>query len=325
MYNVALTQANVTDLFQETASLPTFRFAVGMSKDQNSDLGTGAFSYNPDGKESSVAQSMLPVLHYAKQHGARVVVNLTGSNTNFETNHDSMFVMRSGPPSSMPRPAPISADSVRAYVKDGTLIGIYIIDEPWSDFKNFTHTTMESLCQHEKSFWPWAPCIARTDNTVIDSNTPPGYHFTYVDAGWAQATAFKTTHSTAGTVLSYFQDNLDAGNALGLGLYYGFNLVSYVNVNARPGCQPRPENQQHCAMTAAEIRALADAIETLGNGKGCGVNGYRLPVDPQDPERVYFFQTDINSALNYLWNHTAGRSPALQPGPCNIRGDLPTP
>jgi hypothetical protein len=124
-------------------------------------------------------------------------------------------------------------------------------------------------------------------------------------------------------VRSYFQDNLDAGSALGLGVWYGFNLLSYVNMNARPGCTPEI-NTGFCAISPTELRAVADAIEALGSGKGCGVSGWFLDRDA-GAKRNYFFNAGITSALQYLWNHTAGRSPAIQPGPCNIRGDLPAP
>jgi hypothetical protein len=322
-YNVALTQANVTSLFQESAPPPTFRFPVGMSKEQNSDIGTDAYSYNPDGKVSDIGTSMLPDLQYAKQHGARIIVTVTGADNPHMTKADGSFNQAVWTSRFDAAASAISPDSVREYLRNGTLIGIYVIDEPWSDFVNFSYTTLEDLCQHVKSAWPWAPCIARTDNTVIDANTPAGYRYQYVDAGWSQTTDFKVRTSSSGTVLSYFQDNLNAGTSLGLGLWYGFNLLSYVNMNARPGCTPEI-NTGFCAISPAELRAVADAIETLGSGKGCGVSGWFLDNNA-GAKRDYFFNTGITSALQYLWNHTAGRSPAIQPGPCNIRGDLPAP
>jgi hypothetical protein len=322
-YTVALTQANVTSLFQESAAAPAFRFPVGMSKEQNSDLGTDAYSYNPDGKMSAIGTSMLPVLQYAKGHGARLIVTVTGADNQNMTKPDGTFDQAVWTSRFDAAAAAISPDSVREYLRNGTLIGIYVIDEPWSDFQNFSYTTLENLCQHIKASWPWAPCIARTDNTVIDQHTPAGYHYQYVDAGWSQTTDFKVRTSSGGTVQSYFQDNLNAGTSLGLGVWYGFNLLSYVNMNARPGCTPEI-NTGFCAISPTELRAVANAIEALGSGKGCGVSGWFLDRDP-GAKRNYFFNAGITSALQYLWDHTAGRTPAIQPGPCNIRGDLPAP
>jgi hypothetical protein len=323
-YSVALNLTDVGNLFHETAPLPIFRFPVGMSKEQTSDIGTDAYSYNPDGKLSAIGTSMLPTLRYAKQHGARVIMTVTGAdNQNMTDTTDGTFKKAEWTRRFDLAAGAIAADTVRAYVKDGTLIGIYVIDEPWSDFVGFTHLTLDSLCQHVKASWPWAPCIARTDNTVIDGNTPAAYQYKYLDAGWAQATDFKVRTSPLGTVRSYFQANLDAGATRKLGLWYGFNLINYVNTRARPNCSPEI-NSGYCAMSPTEIRALADAIEAIGSDHGCGVSGWILKKDP-GAERNYFFDTGVTSALQYLWNHTAGRSPAIKPGPCNVRGDLPAP
>jgi hypothetical protein len=326
-YDDSLSQSDVTNLFQETASLPIFRFPVGMAKEQNSDLGTDAYWYNPDGKRNAIGTSMLPTLRYARQHGARVIMTVTGAdNQNLRTdpNNKSSFVKATWMSRFNDAAAAISPDTVRDYLKDGTLIGIYVIDEPWSDFTSFTYQTLDSLCQHVKASWPWAPCIARTDNTVIHDNTPATYKYRYLDAGWAQTTEFKVRTSPGHTVQSYFQTNLDVGETHDLGLWYGFNLINYVNTAQRPGCTPSFDNGQHCAITADELKAVANAIEAIGSGKGCGVSGWFLD-NAVGPERNYFFNAGINDALKYLWNHTAGRNPAIQPGPCNIRGDLPAP
>jgi hypothetical protein len=320
-YNVALTQADVTSLFQETASL-VFRFPVGMSKDQDADLGTDAFWYNPDGKRSAIGTSMLPSLRYAREHGARVMMTVTGGDNQNLTKDDGTFDRDVWTTRLNNAAAAIHRDTVRDYLRDGTLIAMIVVDEPWTDFQGFTYLLLDSLCQDLKVKWPWAPCMVGAGNTQIHENSPATYTFQYLDAGWAQVTDFKVRQH-GGTVQSYFQKNLDQGELHGLGLWYGFNLLKYINVSQ--GACTTPQFGEHCAISPTQLRAVADAIEAIGSGKGCGVSGWYLERDVGSAERNYFLSAEITSALKYLWNHTAGRSPAIQPGPCNIRGDLPEP
>jgi hypothetical protein len=157
---------------------------------------------------------------------------------------------------------------------------------------------------------------------VIHANTPATYKFKYLDAGWSQTTDFKVRDTGGGSVQAYFQANLDQGEIHGLGLWYGFNLLKYVSVNR--GACTTPQFGEHCAISSAQLRAVADAIRAIGSGKGCGVSGWYLE-SAAGAERNYFHSSAMTSALQYLWNQTAGGSPAIQPGPCNIRGDLPAP
>jgi hypothetical protein len=115
-----------------------------------------------------------------------------------------------------------------------------------------------------------------------------------------------------GDMGAYFRDNLAKGVSVGLGLMYGFNLFNGVEVD---GCA-RPDGVR-CAMTAAEVRAVADTLAAIGHEQGCGVIGYRIDPSP-GAERDYFFSqgqyvnNGIQSALQYLNSKVGG----LRPGSC---------
>jgi hypothetical protein len=91
---------------------------------------------------------------------------------------------------------------------------------------------------------------------------------------------------------------------------YGFNLLNGGREDNWPNCDS-PDQQQDCAMTAAEVREVADTLAAIGGGKGCGVNGWEIDA-AAGAARNYFFRQDIQSALGYLNSKVGG----LQPGPC---------
>jgi hypothetical protein len=253
-----------------------------------------------------------------------VIVTVTGADNPNLRNADGTFSMTKWKARFDAASAATSATAVRNWVRDGTLVGIFVLDEPWLDFTNFSYSTLDDLCQYVKASWPWVSCLVREDNWVIDENTPANYTFQYLDAGWSQASNFTVNQYGGGNIQTYFQNALDIGASHGLGVWYGFNLLKYAN-KANTGCTGPEIDPGYCAITPAQLRAVADAIEAIGSGKGCGVSGWFLD-NAAGPDRNYFLSgTGIPSALQYLWDHTAGRTPAIQPGPCNIRGDLPAP
>jgi hypothetical protein len=313
IYNVALNDQQIEDLYNET-STPTFRFPVGMSKGQQFEL--LGMANTPDGHMAGQsATTVQRILDSARVKGARVVVRVTPTNSNLlnasggldTTEWKNAFDGMAG----------INANS---YLSDGTLIGLFAIDEPFTDFNGMTGAILEQLCRHQKSKANWSnvPCFIRDLNTKLYENRPAGGTYQYVDAGWAQIADHHYVPAAKynGSMGAYFRDNLAKGDSAGVGLMYGFNLLN--GGKEVPGCaKPVDPNHHNCAMSAGEIRAMADTLAAIGDDEGCGVNGWE--IDPAaGPERDYFFgQGDyvgngIPSALQYLHSKVSG----LRPGVC---------
>lgn len=322
IYNRALSAGEVADLFNESAS--TFHFPVGMTKGNQLDLMGDAPV--PDGHYSAGnATNLLSTLNAARTAGVRITIRVTLAN-NLMLKPDSTLDI----PKWKSEFDQVKGVDVGPYVADGTLIGHFAIDEPFADFKNMTAGQLEQLCQYQKTAtgtkWQSVPCIVRDKNTRLADNSPAG-GYDWVDAGWAQLAdhTFVPPPPTgySGNIGAYFRDNLQRGLNVGLGLMYGFNLLNGGVEFA--GCA-KPDSQDNCAMTATEIRKMADTLAAIGNNQGAGVIGWQIDNDP-GPERDYFFGTGIyagngiQSALQYL-NATVG---GLTPGPVNVRGDLPPP
>jgi hypothetical protein len=309
------------------------RFPVGMFKEQVSDMG---IAWTPDGKHLRVAGDIPALLASAKAAGARIVIHVTRDNTTFLRNPNGTFNIAKWKAEFDSVAA--YGNALRQYVKDGTLIGHYALDEPFFDFTNFQAADLEEICRYQKLSWPFVACLVRVANEVLARDTiKPAGGYRYVDAGWAQLVDFAFENPPYnGDVQAYYQDNLDKGRQVGLGLMYGFSLLTGGHEDppgAPEGCESTPPtNRENCAMTATEIRTMADKISNLGHDQGCGIIGWQLAKDPPPAlERQYFLgtgeysTTGVQSALQYLWTKTAGANPALRPGTCNIRGDLPPP
>jgi hypothetical protein len=265
----------------------------------------------PDGVMSGQTQATVQrILDSAEVKGARVTIRVTGANPDLRETGTRNFDIDKWKAAF----DNMSGVDANEYVASGTLIAHFAIDEPFSDFDNMTGATLEEICQYQKSQpgWEQVPCFIRELNTRLYDKRPQGGAYQYVDAGWAQIADHHYVPALKydGSMLAYFEDNLAKGDSFGPGLMYGFNLID--GGREVPGCaKPSDPNHHNCAMSAAEIRAVADTLAILGNGRGCGVNGWW--IDPTaGPSRKYFFTAGIQSALEYL----NGKVGTLSPGPC---------
>jgi hypothetical protein len=309
------------------------RFAVGMFKQQMADLGVS--QWTPDAKLSWTGGNIPQILQDARDAGARVVMHVTRDNGIYTDPVDGTFQMAEWKADfDLVRH---HGDAIRQYVKDGTLIGHYAIDEPFIDYNNFQASDLEDICQYQKQYWPFVPCLVRINPAILDSVKPAG-GYRYVDAGWATLTDFQYDHPMFnGDFKAWYDTNLVAARRSGLGMIYGFNLLNggHEETPAPGGCDhPPPAQQNNCAMTAAEIDKIANAITTtaqggLGHDQACAVFGWALYAEAGSSERNYYFGTGtysgngMQAAMQNLWNKTVGAG--LRAAPCNIRGDLPPP
>lgn len=304
VYNAALTEAEIQELASEVpAGSSNFRFPVGMTKGQQVEL--LGDPPTPDGHMSGQSwQTVKEILDAARAEGARVTLKVTGGNGAGGTfnlaawkdafdnvSHDTM--------------------NVNGYVADGTLIAHYAIDEPFTDFpNNMSSQILEDMCQYQKSKpgWSQVPCVVRDMNTRLAEKRPGGYQF--VDAGWAAIADHQYVQQYNNNMQQYFEANLNAGEQVGLGLMYGFNLLNGGREVA--GCA-KPDNptSHNCAMTPAEVREVADAIAAIGSNQGCGLIGWEIDPEVGSPQRNYFLRSDIQSALTYMKNTVGGLSPGV--------------
>ncbi len=105
------------------------------------------------------------------------------------------------------------------YVQDGTIVGHYLIDEPYDPFnwhgEPIPGSMIEEMAKYSKQLWPSMVTIVRAQpDQVRWSGT-----FQYLDAAWAQYTYQK------GDIEDYIRENVADAQAMGLGLVVGLNIT----------------------------------------------------------------------------------------------------
>jgi hypothetical protein len=103
------------------------------------------------------------------------------------------------------------------YIKDGTIIGHFMIDEP-NDPSNWNGrpvpaSTVDQMAQYSKSIWPGMVTIARTEPKYFPSN------MRYLDAAWAQYLTRR------GNVNDYIKRNVADAQQRHLALVVGLNII----------------------------------------------------------------------------------------------------
>ena len=308
IYKRALTRSEIQSLANETVPVG-FRFPIGMTKGQQTQYLGNALPNTPDGVMSAQSPTtMTSILNAARAAHARVIIRVTAPNDQLQTATGGGLSVAKWK-ASFDGSASLNANS---YLSDGTLVGLMAIDEPTSDFSNVTGTQLESLCAYAKSkaTWSQVPCLIRDKNDTLALMAPAG-GYSAIDAGWAQLADHHYVPSFRynGDMGAYFRHNLSVGTPVGLGLMYGFNLIGGGREDNQ-NCA-HFDNSHNCAMSASEVREVADTLAAIGGNKGCGVNGWW--INPNGgPEVDYFFSDSIQAALAYMHTKLAG----MQPGSC---------
>jgi hypothetical protein len=157
--------------------------------------------------------SLLSDLAAAKSHGGKLAVDFSGNEKYYKdaSGNFSLSMWKA-------RVARFKNIDFGSYVKDGTIIAHYLIDEP-NDPTNWnghpvSASTVEQMAAYSKQLWPGMATVARVDATYLN------YNHVYLDGAWAQYVYRK------GSASDYIQRNVDAAKARGLALITGMNILS---------------------------------------------------------------------------------------------------
>jgi len=112
-----------------------------------------------------------------------------------------------------------------SYLNDGTIIGHYLIDEPYDPANWAGHpisgSTLEEMAKYSKSIWPSMKTIVRAEPYLIKWSG----QYRALDAAWAQYLWRK------GDPKDYLNKNVSTAKQMGLGLVVGMNLLKGGNPN----------------------------------------------------------------------------------------------
>ena len=190
--------------------------------------------------QNNAPQVLLQSLAQIKARGGKVIVMFAGSQHHYKENGHFSYTKWKG------RIDRFKGVNFTSYINDGTIIGHYILDEPY-DPANWngqvvSPSVVEEMARYSKSLWPDMATIVRAE---------PGYlagNHKYLDAAWAQYLSRK------GSAADYLRKNVADAQQRGLGLVVGINLLDGGTPNLS-------------SMSAAEVEEWGSAM--LGSTYPC--------------------------------------------------------
>jgi hypothetical protein len=207
-----------------------------------------------------------------KARGGRVVLMMAGSEVYYRdaAGHFSFTKWKQR----IDRFRGVNFDS---YIKDGTIIGHYIIDEPqdptnWNG-RPITPATVDQMGQYSKARWPSMVTIVRTAPKFFPS------HPKYIDAAWAQYL------SRMGSVSDYIRKNVADAQTRRMQLVVGLNVIGGGQPNLTP-------------MNATEIKTFGSAL--LSSSYPCAFISWQY-------RSTYFSSSSIKDAMRTLSSKAKSR------------------
>jgi hypothetical protein len=180
---------------------------IGYFRLQVSDFGS---VYNGAHRNFSPG-TIVKELSAIRARGGRVIIAFAGSPRHYlERGHFSMSKWKA-------RTARFRGANITPFIKDGTVIGHYMIDEP-NDPKNWKGkpvppSVLEEMGRYSKQLWPGLATIVRVEPRYLSRN------HRYVDAAWAQYLARK------GSPSAFIKRNVADAQQRRLGLVVGLNVI----------------------------------------------------------------------------------------------------
>jgi hypothetical protein len=228
-------------------------------------------TYN-GGHQNFSPGSIVRELKAIRARGGRVVVAFSGSPKYYRENgHFSFEKWKS-------RVKRFKGINLSQFIKDGTIIGHYMIDEP-NDPANWrgrpvSPATLERMAKYSKQLWPRMPTIVRVEPGYLGRN----HH--YLDAAWAQYLHRK------GPVESFLRRNVSAAQDRRLGLVVGLNVLKGGSPNGT-------------RMTATEVKKWGSAL--LNSSYPCAFISWTY-------NRTYLSSRGVGDAMRALRHKAESRS-----------------
>jgi hypothetical protein len=163
-----------------------------------------------------------------------------------------------------------------SYVNDGTVLGIFLLDEAddptnWGG-KTIPTSTIEAMAQYSKTLWPAITTIMRARPTYLANGTV----YKYLDASWIQ---YQLSH---GNFTTWTNNQVAAAKRAGLGLIVGLNVLRGGNTSSST------------PMSASQLKSWGTSL--LNQTYACGYfNGWKY-------DATYFGRSDIKPVMTELSN-----------------------
>ncbi len=225
---------------------------------------------------------LIAYLETARKTGTKVIVTFSGNERHFRTASGafslSMWKQRVNR---------YKGVNLSPYIKDGTLVGHYLIDEPhdpanWAG-RTVPRATLDEMAKYSKQLWPTLPTVVRSWPKYLK-----GYNYRYLDAAWAQYSA------RFGAVSTFMRDNVRDAKASGLALVIGMNQLAGGNSSGLSGYYAG-----RYSMSASQLRNWGATM--LADSYACAFLSWQYNAR-------YMNRWDIKSAGTYLAGKARARA-----------------
>jgi len=218
---------------------------------------------------------LLSDLAAIKSRGGKITINFAGGRSRYQDAAGNFSLSK----------WKASVDRFRrlnfsSYIKDGTIIGHYLIDEPhnksnWNG-KIVSQATVEAMAKYSKQIWPGMVTIVRAypDYLIKYSGS-----YQYLDAAWAQYVYRK------GPVDDFIRSNVSLAQKKGLALAVGLNVL-------RGG----PNGSK---MTASQVKSWGSTLLS---------SSYPCVFISWEHNSTYLSTSSIKDAMKYLKSKAQSRS-----------------
>jgi hypothetical protein len=219
-------------------------------------------------------QVLMSWLQAASRSGTRVMLVFVGNERNFKNRDGSFnFTMWKAMVNRY------RGLNLAPYIKDGTIIGHRMIDEPHDPANWNGHLVsrpqLDAMAKYSKSIWPNMPTIVRSWPRYLK-----GYRYSYLDGAWAQYAA------RFGSVSAFLSSNVRDAQAARLSLTVGMNQIAGLKSGGLRGYYSGFQ-----AFTANQLKSVGSQL--LASSYPCAFLNWRY-------ESRYMSRSDIKAALAYL-------------------------
>jgi hypothetical protein len=208
-----------------------------------------------------------------KARGGKVVVMFAGNERYYKT--DGRFSLSKW----KERINRYRSVNFSSYIKDGTIIAHYLIDEP-NDPHNWgspiSGSTLEEMARYSKSLWPGMPTVVRAEARYLAKFSTS---YNNLDAAWAQYVSWK------GSPSSFISANVSAAQHKGLALVTGLNVLNG-GTNGH-------------SMTGSQIKTWGSAL--LASSYPCAFISWQY-------KSTYSSTSSVKDAMRYLSSKARNRA-----------------
>lgn len=225
---------------------------------------------------------LMSELILARSKGARMILKMVGGSDDRVKNSNGTFSLDKWK-ALVYKFKPLGLTS---YINDGTLMGVFLIDEPHNARKwggrAIPHSTVEAMAKYVKGLWPAMTTFVRARPTWLAQTT---LTYNYLDAGWFQYEA-----QYMGDVSVATSKEIAAAKLKRLGIVVGLNVLNGGNGSSRISGTTSGKYK----MSATEIRNYGAVL--LNQSYSCGFFNWTYILGGAE----YMARTDIKSAMSYL-------------------------